>query len=334
MRTKLNVGWQGASIGRAALALVLLAGCTRGQIAARSGAELRGQTPTNPAIISAVPSPPRRFTQGEVLYLRQCADCHGWTGRGEGPLATVLEKKPPNLRQSEVFTQYSEAELIAWILHGKELAVSVDLATLPHTETEATALLVHLKRLPTLAWQEVKAGEKVYDSLCVACHGVHGRGDGRAAVALSVPPRDLTNPSYQSQVSDTELLRIVSEGKGGMPGAADVLSSQELHAVITFLRVLSPGYELYDRFCAVCHGADGHPPLSAPRDRFGFGLIFQNMPIFDHEYFRTHTDDQVRTSIQHMRKQSRAAMPHFAGELNADQASQILGYLRSLPPES
>ncbi len=58
------------------------------------------------------------------------------------------------------------------------------------------------------------------------------------------------------------------------------------------------------------------------------------MPTFNHEYFRTHTDEQVRTSILHMRKQSRAAMPHFAGEFNADEASQILSYLRSLPPES
>jgi len=311
MSTRPTAGWQGISIWRAALALVLVIGCAHTPVPVRPGTESPGQGHTDQQAASVASSPPRRFTKGEVLYLRQCADCHGWTGRGDGPLAAVLEKKPPNLRQSEAFTRYSEAELLAWILHGKELMVPVDPTTLSHTEAEVTALLAYLKRLPTLAWQEVNAGEKVYDSLCVACHGVYGHGDGRAAATLSVPLRDLSDLSYQSQVSDTELLRIVAEGKGAMPGAADVLSSQELHAAITFLRVFSPGYELYTRFCAVCHGPDGHPPLSAPRDRFGFSLIFQDMPTFNHEYFRTHTDDQVRTSIQHMRKESRAMMPPF-----------------------
>ena len=318
---------------QAVLALVLMAGCTHAPVPVRPRTGPPGQEHADQKVATVVPAALRRFTKGEVLYLRQCADCHGWTGRGDGPLAAVLEKKPPNLRQAEIFTSHSETEVIAWILHGKELAVSVDPTALPHTEAEVTALSAHLKRLPTLPWQEVNAGGKVYDSLCVACHGVYGRGDGRAAATFSAPLQDLSNPSYQNQVGDAELLRIVSEGKNTMPGAADVLSPQELQAVITFLRVLSPGYELYSRFCVVCHGQDGHPPLSAPQDRFGFNLIFQDMPTFGHEYFRTHTDAHLRTSIQHMRKKSRAAMPHFAGELNADEASQILSYLHSLSPE-
>src|SRR5262249_2981704 len=219
---------------RTVLALVLMAGCTHAPVPVRPGTEPPAQGHADQKAATAILAAPRRFTKGEVLYLRQCADCHGWTGRGDGPLASVLEKKPPNLRQSEIFTSLSEAEVIAWILHGKELAVSVDPTTLPHTEAEVTAFSAHLKRLPMLAWQEVNTGEKVYDSLCVACHGVYGRGDGRATATLSVPLRDLSSPSSQNQVSDAELLRIVSEGKGTMPGAADVLSSQELHAVITF----------------------------------------------------------------------------------------------------
>jgi mono/diheme cytochrome c family protein len=245
-----------------------------------------------------------------------------------------LEKKPPNLRRTDLFTQHSEAELMAWILHGKELPVAVQPPASPHTEEEVAALLAHLQRLPMLPWQEVKAGKKVYDSLCVACHGLYGRGNGRAVAALASPPRDISAASYQNQVNDAELLHIVTEGKGAMPGATDVLNPQELRAVVAFMRILSPGYELYDRFCTACHGADGFPPTVVPRDRFGFELIFQNMPTFDQEYFRTHSDEHIRAGIQHMRKQSRPAMPHFAGELNADEVSQILTYLRNLLPES
>jgi mono/diheme cytochrome c family protein len=152
------------------------------------------------------------------------------------------------------------------------------------------------------------------------------------AQSLPSPPRDLSTPSYQSQVSDEELLRIISEGKGAMPGAGDVLSAEEVRDVLAFVRLLSPGYELYDRFCAVCHGPDGHPPTLSLED---IATQEEEIPkvVFDQTYFRTHADEQVRAGTQHMLKQSRISMPHFAGEISADAVQQILTYLRTLPPE-
>jgi mono/diheme cytochrome c family protein len=55
-------------------------------------------------------------------------------------------------------------------------------------------------------------------------------------------------------MNDTDLIHTITNGKGTMPGAGDVLTAHEIRAVAAFLRVLSPGYELYDRFCACCHG--------------------------------------------------------------------------------
>lgn len=48
-----------------------------------------------------------------------------------------------------------------------------------------------------LTWPDVARldGHEVYDNLCVACHGVSGKGDGPAAVALDKPVRDLTHYS-------------------------------------------------------------------------------------------------------------------------------------------
>ncbi|PRY26140.1 cytochrome c [Aliiruegeria haliotis] len=34
---------------------------------------------------------------GEALFFRYCATCHGEKGRGDGPTATVLSVKPPDL---------------------------------------------------------------------------------------------------------------------------------------------------------------------------------------------------------------------------------------------
>src|SRR5438105_3319689 len=47
---------------------------------------------------------PHPFSQGEVLYIRHCAGCHGWEGKGNGPVGQVLVKKPPSLRRPELFT--------------------------------------------------------------------------------------------------------------------------------------------------------------------------------------------------------------------------------------
>jgi mono/diheme cytochrome c family protein len=232
-------------------------------------------------------------------------------------------------------TQNTEAELVARILLGKDLGVSFIAEAIPNTETEVAALLTHLRRLPTIAWTAVAAGQEVYDALCVSCHGIYGRGDGLMSPALSPRPRDLSDPSYQQQVSDEEVLRIISEGRGAMPGAAEVTSIEERRAVITFIRLLSPGYELYDRFCEVCHGAAGIPPEVAQQELFGELLgntaSPAKMPVFNKKYVQAHTDEQLRGWVRHMLKQHRTVMPHFGGDLNAEDVRQILSYLRSLP---
>lgn len=317
------------------LVLGVVAGCARGALPSHPGVGPAVQLPADQSVVTPTAPPLQKFTQGEVSYIRHCAGCHGWEGRGNGPVAQQLEITPPSLRRSELFTQHTEAELVARILLGKDLKVPFAPAAVPDTEAEVTALLGHLRRLPTITWDKVHAGEDVYDSLCVSCHGVYGRGDGPMASALPAPPRDLSSPPYQSQANDEDLFRIISEGKGAMPGAKDVLKAEDLRAVVAFLRVLSPGYEFYDRFCTSCHGSEGRPPALAFQEAFGTPLGQEEQPpAFDQAYMQTHTDEHLRVWVRHMLKENRVGMPHFAGELNAEQVRQILTYLRNLPPAS
>jgi mono/diheme cytochrome c family protein len=242
----------------------------------------------------------------------------------------LLEAKPPPLHRPELFTRHSEAEFVVRILLGKELQVPLHSQAGPRSEEDVTMLLLHMRQLPTLPWDEIETGERVYDSLCVSCHGIYGRGDGELAGSLPAPPRDLTTAPSQHQVSDEELRWVIADGRGAMPGAGNVLSTDELRAVMAFVRVLSPGYELYDRFCSVCHGPDGHPPFSNPRDEAGFELVLEGIPTFDEEYFHSHREDYLRTWTRHMLKENQPMMPHFSGVLNANEVRQILAYLRSL----
>jgi mono/diheme cytochrome c family protein len=303
--------------------LILLGGCTQ------LGMDLqRSDQPVN----TPLQAPAHRLTQGEALYLRHCADCHGWEGRGGGPVAAMLGIQPPSLRRPALWAEHSEAELTAKVLYGRDLSVPLDAAPSISSDADVTAIIAYLRRLPSIPWEQFNTGQELYDSLCVYCHGLYGRGDGIMAEQLPAPPRDLSSPAYQNQMSDTDLLHIIAEGKGGMPGVGELMDAEQLRTMLAYVRVLSPGHELYARFCAVCHGIDGHPPQMDTEAIGEAEAMPEELPqvAFDQTYFRTHSDEQVRRSVQHMLRLSRAIMPHFNGELSKEQVREILSYLRSL----
>jgi mono/diheme cytochrome c family protein len=246
----------------------------------------------------------------------------------------LLEVHPRNLRQAGLFTDDTEAAWVKRILYGHAMPVSAQSSKVTPKEGEIDLIAAHLRRLPTLPWKQIGRGEAVYDSLCLSCHGVYGHGDGPLAKTLPAPPRDLVAPPYQQQVTDEALFQVISEGKGAMPGAADVLSVEDRKAVVAFVRLLTPGYEIYDRYCVACHGHRGQPASQEILELLGQAETWEQPPAFDEAFFRARTDEQLRKGITHMRTLNQVSMPHFAGELTAEQVRQVLSYLRTLPPES
>lgn len=279
---------------------------------------------------------PQKFSAGEVLYINNCSDCHGWEGRGNGQAAKLMGISAPILLHEELVTEKSENKFVDWVLSGKALKLQLAENTSPQTKEEFTALLTYLKKLPTVDWEEIDAGQQVYDGLCVNCHGLYGHGDGGLASQIPGPLKDISNFDYQQKHSDAELQQIIAKGRGAMPGNEDVLNREEIKSVTAFVRFLTPGYEKYDRFCAGCHGLDGSPveivALSEDeREDIGFESI--DMPTFDDAYFKSHTDQQIIVKIQHMWEQEAITMPHFAEQLKPDQVRAIFRYLRSLIAE-
>ena len=54
---------------------------------------------------------------GSVVFVTNCATCHGETGEGDGPAAEGLEKKPADLHESHV-QELSDGALFYIVTHG------------------------------------------------------------------------------------------------------------------------------------------------------------------------------------------------------------------------
>ncbi len=311
------------------LVLFFIVGCSSDQLFKGSPV----QTEENLSETTSLQIQPRKFSKGEVLYIRYCGDCHGWEGRGNGPVAEYIRVPTPALQNRELLAAKSESQFVDLVLNGRPTSIVPLLNNAgPQTESEVTALLAHLRKLPSIDLEKTNAGQQVYDELCVSCHGLYGRGDGALASQMPVSLPDLSVSDYQNQHSDNELLQIIAKGKNAMPGTEDILDPEEIKAVIAFIRLFSPGYESYDRFCAACHGPDGSPMeyvvLTEEQDMTEYEDIY--IPALDDVYLETHSEEQLRKNIQHMLEINSPTMPHFAEELVASEVRQIYQYLKSL----
>jgi mono/diheme cytochrome c family protein len=276
------------------------------------------------AVASSMASPTRARSDvdGRRLYLRQCAPCHGETGAGDGADAPYFSAPPRDLREG-FLSRYSSDDLVRRIREGRSLQLGVDLKALKERAADVESVVSHMKRLPAIDWRRVEAGWEAYVDRCEACHGPYGR-PGRSLPPGVRAPRDLSDPDYQGKMTDQELLIAVRHGRDHMPALVPRVPEAEGPALVAFVRVLSPGFELYSRHCAACHGDDGR----------GVGSFIESLQvptvIFDQAYFRRREPEQIRHAVWHMVGEHKPVMPHFRWNLTEAEARAIVEYLRKV----
>jgi mono/diheme cytochrome c family protein len=81
------------------------------------------------------------------------------------------------------------------------------------------------------------AGTDVYKAKCMTCHAKDGSGN--TPVGKSLQSADLRSPEVQKK-PDAELNESISEGKGNMPAFKTLLSADEIHSVLVYVRTLVP----------------------------------------------------------------------------------------------
>ncbi|NLT72558.1 MAG: c-type cytochrome [Verrucomicrobiaceae bacterium] len=216
------------------------------------------------------------YMKGRFLFQKHCVDCHGKTGRGNGPFAAELETKPRNFRtglfkfRSTPFGRLPVKEDLQ-----RTIRTGISGTAMPFfkeiSDEDVDALIVYLQSLsrkwkdPALAaepltippvpeWFDEEAvaaahaarGGTRFAQLCALCHGAEGKGDGQGAGRLMdawnepIVPADLSVPRYKSGESPRDLYRTIATGLNGTPmiGYADLLQENEIWELVAFIRAL------------------------------------------------------------------------------------------------
>jgi cytochrome c oxidase cbb3-type subunit 3 len=192
-------------------------------------------------LLSPVSAQPTNAYKGHELFDTYCFVCHGTDGKGNGPLAAKMPKQPADLTS----TKRSDKELFN-IVKGTDTH-NIN-GAMPQwgralSDPQIHALVAYLRFLTTAREAlpgDPHLGQQVYAQSCSACHGVHGHGDGVMANILPMKPADHTQAGAVANMSNQQLLAIISEGKGGyMPGWKGLLSEEEIAAVASYIRLMS-----------------------------------------------------------------------------------------------
>ena len=272
------------------------------------------------ATVGMLPSRADAQIDGAQLYRRDCSRCHGPHGRGDGPDGGIFTSPPRDLRD-DFLTKYSTAELVRRVRRGGPLALTVDRKALEHRERDVAALVAHLERLSTIDWKLAEAGLNTYADRCQSCHGVYGRPPASLPGGV-LAPRDLSDPCFQRDTSDERLREVVRHGTPGMPALTPALPESDAAAVAAYVRVFSPGYELYVRFCSNCHGDDG---------RGAANVAVKGEPtVLDAAYFAQHDGAHLSNAVWHMMAEKKPQMPHLRREVSETAASAIVNFLKGL----
>src|SRR5713226_1307597 len=73
-----------------------------------------------------------------------------------------------------------------------------------------------------------------FDAQCAKCHGKDGRA--KSLHAKHVHARDMTDASWQNEVTDERLFNSITKGKGKMPAFGKKLSEDQIDALVRYVR--------------------------------------------------------------------------------------------------
>ncbi len=92
---------------------------------------------------------------------------------------------------------------------------------------------------------EQRQGKYLYAKYCAVCHGEEGKGDGFNAFNLNPKPRDFSDSTYMSALTDQKIEETIAQGGRGvgkspqMPSWGGRLTKAEVLYLTDYVRVFS-----------------------------------------------------------------------------------------------
>ena len=180
---------------------------------------------------------------GKAVYMANCSGCHGVDGSGHSPGGEALRPVAFNL------ADFRLSPAVVWnaLQHGVAGTSMPTWNRLPGDELNAVAdYALSLSSTPDLRPDEqlapaqalMIAGQRVFDTHCVRCHGSNGAGDGPDAANYLPRPANF----HRVQVSYRGAADVIRNGVpgSGMP-AWGLLTPAEIQAVTYYMRSFYQG---------------------------------------------------------------------------------------------
>ena len=212
---------------------------------------------------------------GKKLYLKNCSQCHGEQGDGEGYAAPHLHPRPRNfttgkfkIRTTPTGALPTHQDLVNIIRRGmpytsmpawpnfsdqevSDIAYFLTTFSSDFSNGERVPQPISIPGAPKASKESAEQGKKIYDETgCAKCHGTLGRGDGPSAPTLKddwgnpIRPADLTQSwTFRGGSTREDIFRSMSTGLNGtpMPGFLDALQPEQRWAITDYIVSLSGG---------------------------------------------------------------------------------------------
>ncbi len=277
--------------------------------------------------------------EGEKIFDRSCAQCHGVS-----PRAMV----GPAVLSEGFLKQASDPFIKNMIMYGRSHtpmrpAFQGEGGIIELIEEEVNSVVAYIRSLEenpvvlegkSSVQGDPQVGKALFSRNCAQCHGDFGEGGNGPAIGKK---------GFLETVSDGFIFAMVRMGRGDSEMKAfpphgsgfASLSDKDAADIISFLRsglnkadqhakkvqgVPGRGKALFDRGCAQCHGKDGRGGIA---------------PDLNNKFFMEAVSDsylQATMALGRHNTQMRSMMKGGSGvvELSSQDVNDIISYLRSL----
>lgn len=166
---------------------------------------------------------------GGRLFASHCAVCHGSDAKGSHGF--------PNLTDNDWIWGGEPETIKASILNGRQAVMPGWEAALGNDGIKNVAGYVRsLSGLKNPEGLDLEAGQKSFDTMCVACHGSEGKGNPM----LGAP--NLTDNTWLYGSSFAQIQQTLRHGRNGqMPAQEDFLGNDKVHLLAAYVYSLSHG---------------------------------------------------------------------------------------------